>query len=193
MPNLCIVPDCGKPRDRRGYCSMHLHRVKANGDPNKVKHPGPGVIQGWIEEVALNFEGDDCLRWPFKTAVKGYGKFHLDGREVLASRYICERVNGPPPTLTHEAAHSCGKGHEGCVNKRHLSWKTPVENAADKVAHGTTGRGEQCPVSKLTEANVLEIRRLTASGITQRTIAAQFGIDQSTVSDIKRGKSWWWL
>lgn len=191
-PNLCIMPGCGKARFGHGYCNMHLYRLKTHGDPNKTLRPGKGVVRRWVEDVALKFESDNCLKWPFKAAVRGYGKFRLDGREVLASRYICERVNGSPPSPQHEAAHSCGKGHEGCVNKRHLSWKTPSENAADKIVHGTTSRGEQSALAKLTESDVLEIRRRVKTK-SQRQVAFQFGIDPSTVSDIMRGKSWSWL
>ena len=44
---------------------------------------------------------------------------------------------------------------------------------------------------KSIERNVPEIRRLLASGkITQKEIAAKFGCDQSTISDIKTGISW---
>lgn len=191
-PRICTMPGCNKPRYGHGYCAMHLYRVKKHGDPNKVLHPGRGVLRRWVEDVALQFESDDCLTWPFKTAVRGYGKLYVDGREMLASRYICERFNGPPPSAEHEAAHSCGKGHEGCVNKRHLSWKTPVENAADKIGHGTATRGERSILAKLTTPQVQEIRGLIGR-VSQREIAARFGIDQSTVSDINRGKSWGWL
>nr|WP_155997857.1 hypothetical protein [Ochrobactrum sp. UNC390CL2Tsu3S39] len=109
---------------------------------------------------------------------------------VYVSRYVCEKTNGPSPDKNYDCAHSCGKGHLGCVNPKHLSWKTRADNLADTVIHGTHRRGERSNLSKLTEAEVFEIKYSTAN---QRQTAAQYGIDQSTVSDIRRGKSWAWL
>ncbi|WP_292637037.1 hypothetical protein [Mesorhizobium sp.] len=55
-----------------------------------------------------------------------------DGKCRRVSRLVCEEVHGPPPSPDHEAAHSCDNGDLGCATKRHLSWKTPKENTADK-------------------------------------------------------------
>jgi hypothetical protein len=45
-------------------------------------------------------------------------------------------------------------------------------------------------MSRLTAEQVLAIRRDTR---TQETIAAAFGIDQCTVSDVQRKATWRWL
>src|SRR5690606_29105850 len=100
---------------------------------------------------------------------------------------------GPPPTVEHEAAHSCGKGHEGCVNPHHLRWATSTENKADTLIHGTRNRGERNRSAKLTDAKVYEIRRLLAAGMTQTAIAAMFAVSLTTISKIAAGKIWGWL
>lgn len=51
-------------------------------------------------------------------------------------------------------------------------------------------RGERNPVSKLTEAQVREAFSLTASGETQRRIAARFGVSETAIGLILRGKNW---
>lgn len=50
--------------------------------------------------------------------------------------------------------------------------------------------GEDVITAKLTEASVLEIRRLHAAGVTQAGIAEMFGVNQSNISYIVRGKTW---
>lgn len=85
----------------------------------------------------MAYEGDDCLTWPFLKSPRGYARMHVNGRDKRVSRLVCEEAYGTPPTPDHHAAHSCGKGHLACVTKRHLRWATPVENAADKIIHGT--------------------------------------------------------
>jgi hypothetical protein len=102
---------------------------------------------------------------------------------------VCETVHGPAPTAKHEAAHSCGNGHLGCVSPHHLSWKTPIENAADKLNHGTNPNGENNGQSKLTAENVSSIRQL-AGILAQRKIAERFGVSQSAVSLIVSGRNW---
>jgi predicted XRE-type DNA-binding protein len=72
-----------------------------------------------------------------------------------------------------------------------LIWGTHKDNAADRFRNGRTPLGESHHNSKLTENGVQEIRRLYASRrFTQQEIADQFGIDQTTVSDIVRRRLW---
>ena len=68
-----------------------------------------------------------------------------------------------------------------------LCWGTSQQNSHDRVAHGTSNRGERNPRRKLTEHQVHEIRESEA---TKKTLAERFGIHISTVSSIRRRKSW---
>ena len=152
----------------------------------------------FLEEVVLPYRGSDCLNWPYAKDLAGRGQLFVNGKITYAYRTACEAVNGPPPSPTHEVAHNCGKGHEGCCNPRHLRWATKAENEADKLIHGTISRGEQHgaltrgernPRAKLSEENVRQIRALATTKL-QREIAAMFGITQVMVSQIIRRKSW---
>lgn len=150
----------------------------------RTKH---GEAQRYYRDVVLAYEGDECLIWPYgRTA--GYGVL---GKKIV-SRLVCEEEHGPPPTPKHEAAHSCGKGHEGCVTKAHVSWKTHAENMEDMVAHGASPRGERHGCVKLTEPDIHVIRGLKGQ-MSQREIGEMFGVDQSTVSYIHKGQRWGWL
>lgn len=195
--SLCKIEACGKAAiNSRGWCSGHYQRWQRHGDPLGGSTPrgdSAGSPARYLREVAILYDGDECLLWPFTTNGAGNAQIRHRGRNKLVSRIVCEEEHGPPPTPKHEAAHSCGKGHEACVTKRHLEWKTPKQNNADKLIHGTHNRGDRCPVAKLTEADVREIRRLLAGGTVQREIATRFGVDQSNISQINRGHSWGWM
>lgn len=141
---------------------------------------------------ALAYEGDECLLWPFGRDTKGAGQIYLDGRIHSVPRVICERVHGKPPTPRHHAAHSCGQGHRGCCNKRHLRWATPRQNSADQILHGTAPRGERSGTAKLLEGEVREIRRLLGR-LSKRAIADEFGVSERTIHDIETRKTWAWL
>lgn len=172
---------------------MHYCRIRAHGDPSVVKKVA-SPAKDWITEHASH-DGDGCLTWPFHIGKDGYGRVHRpsNGTLTTAARLMCEVAHGKPPSPIHEAAHSCGKGNLGCVNPRHVYWATPTRNHADKVQHGTTNRGERQWKSKLTTADIAEIRSLLETDITQNEIARRFGVNPSNISDIKRGKKWGWL
>lgn len=73
--------------------------------------------------------------------------------------------------------------------RTNLSWGTYVENEADKLAHGTTARGENHGMRKLTEDDVREIRSLCGT-ISDAEIGRRFGISGANVGYIKMRRTW---
>lgn len=187
--SICSIENCGQKVKSRGWCSKHYQRWRFHRDPLFVTRTPPGDPQKFIDEVALNHVGVECLKWPYNRNPAGYGKITHNGKLEHVNRVVCEAVHGPAPTPEHEAAHSCGKGHEGCISPNHLSWKTPSENQQDKILHGTDNRGEKHPLAKLTEDDVRQIFSLKGK-CTQQQIADQFGVDRRHVGLIHRGKTW---
>jgi hypothetical protein len=132
---------------------------------------------------------DACLTWPFSRFQNGYGLVVKDGASYGAHRYMCELVNGEPPTPEHLAAHSCGKGKDACVNPNHLRWATSQENTLDRYEHGTMLFGDSHPRVKLTAEQVDEIRAIGRS-MKQRDLAKLYGVCKSTIGNIVRGEHW---
>lgn len=188
---ICSIPECGKRHFGKGFCSAHYTRLTRYGDPLKTKSTPKGDLQRYYKNYVLPYDGDECLIWPYGSS-SGYGEMTKDGKEGYVHRFVCEDEYGPPPTPEHQAAHSCGNGHIGCVTKRHLSWKTPKENQADRLIHGTGGRGEKHSQAKLTEEQVIEIRGYKGAE-PKCVIAKRYGVTPRTISDIHRGKRWGWL
>lgn len=190
-PKICSVPNCGKPARGHGWCSAHYTRWRRHGDPLFRERPANGEPARYLRDVVLPYEGNDCLTWPYG-CIKGYGVIHCDDRHQLVSHLVCERAHGPAPTPDHQAAHSCGKGNQGCVTKGHLSWKTRKENEADKLIHGTHNRGERHNMAKLTNEEVRVIRSLEGL-MPQREIAGRFNVTRQMVYRIHHRKAWAWL
>ena len=71
-----------------------------------------------------------------------------------------------------------------------LCWGTRTENTADKRRHGTMARGERNGMAKLTEVNVIEIRKLLAQGMPQQKIANHFGVDRKTIWELMMRICW---
>lgn len=150
--------------------------------------------------LGINTTSTDCIIWPHARGKNGYGYVQYKGKVRSVHRAVCEEVNGPPPTNKHEAAHSCGRGVDGCFNGNHLYWATPKQNGEDRVKHGVAGIGIPKPSSrgtnnikaKLTEEEVIAIRQL-ASTETFSGIANKYGLHHSAVSRIVHRKTWSWL
>lgn len=183
----CSIDDCSRPAFCKALCKLHYDRKSRLGDALApvLAMQRRGETAAWIAEHAT-FTGNECLIWPFRR--------HPDGRagrtsKGWAARIMCEAAHGPAPTPDHQAAHACGKGHEACVNPTHLSWKTPVENMADTLAHGTRIQGSKHRGAKLTEEAVRSIR-LLAGTMLQREIAERFGVKLVCVNKVLNGITW---
>lgn len=187
---ICIVEGCGLKHHSIGYCSTHYYRVSRHGTPEKPVRNVPSKAREFLN-LALTMECDECINWPLARS-NGYGQMNFRGKMALPSRAMCILAHGEPPTAKHEAAHSCGKGHEGCVNPKHLRWATSQENSDDRVKHGTVPRGEMAGNSRVTEDQA-RFMILNRGKIKQKTIAAMLGVPKPTVCQIQKGKSWKWL
>jgi len=95
----------------------------------------------------------------------------------------------PNPDGLPEVDHINGNKLDSAA--KNLEWVTRMENQRRMIRLGSrnTAKGETSGVSKLTEAQVIEIRSL-AGHINQRDIAKRFGVTQFCVSAIVRRKTW---
>lgn len=150
---------------------------------------GKGKVVTWLRENASH-AGTNCLKYPFFINPKlGYAQFGLDGKILYAHRFMCELKRGPAPSPQHEAAHTCGNAHMGCINPNHLEWKTHQENAQDRLRHGNYNNRKGQPRFLLNEDQARQIFEL--KGIkTQFELADMFGVSRCTISSIHTGRGW---
>jgi hypothetical protein len=134
---------------------------------------------------------DQCLLWPFSVR-SGYGQLTINGHKYGVHILACEQHYGPMPRPGMFAIHApviCHNKH--CFNWRHLRWGAPSENSADMTLDGTTTVGERSGRAKLTWAQVFELRALyAAGGVSQRALAARYGVTLSVVNLIIRQLRW---
>jgi hypothetical protein len=148
------------------------------GEPPPIK--GKGKTANWLRDH-LDYPHDYCLIWPFsKDSRVGRGMMAINGQHGWAHRFMCELAHGPAPEGKPQAAHNCGNGHKGCVNPRHLSWKSNSENQIDRVRHDRVKRYEKR--IGFTPYQINEIRAQYASGnFTQMQLAERFGCSLGTI------------
>lgn len=117
----------------------------------------------------------------------GYGVVGWQGKTCLVHRVVWELLHGSPGSSC--VLHTCD--NEPCCEPTHLFLGTKLDNSKDCVAKGRRPCRGQAGGPKLTEAQVVEIRKLLAFGEqTQQRIARTYGVTEMTISDIFRGVTW---
>lgn len=132
---------------------------------------------------------DACWEWTGTRGAGGYGMIWLRQRVVLAHRVAWELTHGPIPDGLF-VCHHCD--NRPCINPAHLFLGTSADNTADRHAKGRSraALGEANGNAKLTPEDVRAIRTAFESGVSQGALGRQYGLWQTTVSDIVRGKTW---
>lgn len=138
--------------------------------------------------------GDGCWEWTACRDPHGYGRFNVRsaGRDLSlkASRVAYGLVFGPIRS-GHNVLHVCD--NPGCVRPSHLFTGTQADNVRDMTAKGRArkARGERAAHAKLTATQVRIIReRYAAGNETTRSLGAEFGVSNNSISAILRRKSW---
>lgn len=142
---------------------------------------------------------EEC--WLWKKGLdsrKRYGHLTYQTKFWEAHRLAWTLTFGDIPTDMH-VLHRCDVPQ--CCNPAHLFLGTHADNMADMKAKGrqrpTTwdgprnfAKGSAHHNAKLTEQQVLDMRRLFAEGTSMRALARQFQVDRSVVKVIVTRQGW---
>lgn len=187
---VCNVHGCNRTAKKMNMCLAHYTRVRNHGDamPDIPIRVPRGALLNWVNDVAINFKDEECLNWPFGKDKDGYGSMRFKGKYCRAHRVVLEISSGPPPSEDSVCRHLCGKGHEGCVNPMHLMWGSHVDNAQDRILHGTDLAGERNGRCILSDDDVLFIYG-SKGKIRQIDLAKIYGVSRSAIAHIHSGKN----
>ena len=125
------------------------------------------------------------------TYVKGYPRvdFCLDGVRIPIELHkaIALTFHGPRPPFM-EVCHNDGKRRN--VAASNLRYDTKDANEADKIAHGTTNRGERGGNCRLTRR---QVRTIIQSADVTSALADRYGISARHIRKIRSRDRWGWL
>lgn len=129
-----------------------------------------------------------CWIWLSSTN-KRYGQLNLRKSIVSAHRLSWQVFRGEIPEGMH-VLHRCDVRE--CINPDHLYLGSDLENARDRVAHGTQNvpprmLGSNHPMALIDEVTAIEIKNAVG---THTAISKRFGVSRSTVGHIKTGRQW---
>ena len=119
-----------------------------------------------------------CWIWEGSRNGDGYGHFRYLGEVAKAHRVSYLLYVGEVPKHL-KVRHKCD--NPWCVNPNHLELGTDADNMADRSLRGRTAVGEANGKTKLTDAQVAEMKRLRESGVSKEDVANQFGVSTRTV------------
>lgn len=184
---ICTIPGCINEVlvAKWALCGVHYRRMRRYGDANR---PSPRDVPRLFYEKMRSHVGDECVEWPYSRIAGGYAVMSIRNRTMVVSRVLCEDRHGPPPNPKLEAAHTCG--HSWCVNPNHLGWKTPKENSADRIVHGTLtpGKRRRFIRSGRKKLNPAQVEAVAASGLYQRELALMYGVCVHTIRKVQKGR-----
>lgn len=116
-----------------------------------------------------------------------FTRLSLDGvvKKVNVHVLVLEAFVGARPTPKHQCCH--GDGDRGNARLSNLRWDTPKANSADRMLHGTDGRGERAANAVLDSEMVSWIRDSHQSSL---KLAPILGIASSTIRAVRIGQNW---
>lgn len=155
--------------------------------------------------------GDDGTVWTCKTPGRGSKPIgpwkilrqgtHPSGHKIVTlhkdnkptSRYVhqlvLEAFVGPRPK--GRVARHFPDANPANNRLENLQWGTwSQNNGCDKIASGTTNRGERCGSAKLNSNQVRQIKRRLEAGDSFAEIAKDYPVTRSAIEGIAKGRTW---
>jgi hypothetical protein len=116
------------------------------------------------------------------------GTVHTKKPTLYVHRLVALVFIGPPPFDGAEVRHK--DGNPANNHASNLEYGTHHDNMLDIDKHGRRRRGENVPMAKTTNQQVLEMVSLCNQGMRQKDVAKKYGVSPITVSRIVTGRKW---
>lgn len=186
----CRVDGCQKKKRVFGLCGMHAKRLKAHGDVRAeipcMRAPFEERFWGKVEK------SDGCWLWTGSRLSRGYGQIGRNGKVILATRASYEIHYGEfEQTLC--VLHRCD--NPACVRPDHLFLGTHYDNMKDMMEKGRhrtapQPKGSSNKKSKLTEIQVISIRKRFHDGERKSAISRDFNVSATLINMIVKRIIW---
>ena len=165
---LCYAPDCREQARCKGLCHKHYKRLLRCGDPSATKQHG---LSGTKEYLAWKTIRARCLN-PSNKDYKYYG-----GRGIS----ICARWVGSPEIFIQEVGKAPDKSYQidridndKGYEPGNVRWVDTFTNNRNKSN------------TKITFDVLEEIRKIASISLTNKDLAAVYGVSESCMGETRR-------
>lgn len=181
---MCKVDGCNNGKVfAKGFCNSHYKRNRLYGNPTGGKSYKGEVVNFLSDAISSNTQ--ECILSPYSRNKGGYSRVNIKGKTILSHVFVLESVSKKKLKINNEVIHSCGNGHLGCVNPKHLSWGTREQNVKDAILHGSKHSGSK----KFSDREVSEMRKLLKEGVDHFTVSEKYNISPSYLNKIRLNKA----
>lgn len=134
-----------------------------------------------------------CWEWQGSNSKEngtGYGTLKVGSRTIKSHRLAYFLFVGPSRWVLHRCDNTI------CCNPSHLFSGTAQENSQDALKKGRLSertflkKGEENRGAKLTEPQILWLRREHTKGRSVKQIANYLKVAPSTIYDVLKGRTW---
>lgn len=155
-----------------------VYEISDAGVIRRTVDSAGGHRAGKVLKAQINIHGYayHCLRDP-------------DGKRTPRTlhRLVLESFVGPRPQ-GFDASHLNGNQTDNRLEN--LTWEPRSANILRKREHGTMVRGEKHKCSKLTAAQVVDIRDKARLGLKAREMADEYGVSSTLIYKIASRQAW---
>lgn len=188
---MCVLHSCQDKlcvRPNHLFLGSQQHALSRRDNSKLTGRPVTAMEDRFWEKVE---KGSNCWEWTASKDNDGYGQIgYQNGEMIRAHRYSWILHFGEIPDGLF-VCHHCD--NPSCVRPDHLFLGTALANNRDKIRKGRAKncRGESSGLSKLTDEQVAQIRRLYVPGkISQYALAKKFSVAVSNINNIVHRKTW---
>lgn len=143
----------------------------------------------WSKVIAGN---NSCILWVGTKTDRGYGSmWHPFKKSMRPAHRVAFEIEKGEIEKGKEVCHKCD--NPSCVNPNHLFVGSHTDNMVDMTNKGrnVAFKGESNGSSKLTEAQVLEIRgKYIPWKYGTIKLSKEYGVSQPLIMGIVSGKTW---
>jgi hypothetical protein len=121
----------------------------------------------------------------------GYVRVRLayeDFKADIAAHILVADAFIPNPEGKPQVNHKDSNRSNNHVDN--LEWVTILENIEHAYSKDRMATGERCPISKLKEHEVIEIRAELSKGIPDKILANRYDVAVGTIGRIRTGDTW---
>jgi hypothetical protein len=156
------------------------------------------VLRRFLAKVRRDPHPRGCWLWHRANHPFGYGQFSVAHAVAIGAHVASYAIHVGDVPDGMMVCHHCDTPL--CVNPEHLFLGTHTDNVRDAAKKGRLSlqekgriqraRGSRHSQAKLTEADVLQIRRDRARGVPIRVLAIRYGCSGTCITYVETRRNW---